>query len=577
MKSRKSTLKRLYEPIQLIPKNFHHIIIQSWIWALFEVYTILIISRITSIIQQWSDITKILNYAVIFLVSLIIFQSVKYCMRHRWRWESSAILSMKMRDIYFPKYIKKSISHVEKMWTGRTISILKDGISSWEAMILNVWYMFPSLLIKCTFAIYLVAQIWWIYAVIFIGCLIFLYSATAYIDRFAIKRRKQRKEWGVTLDRQLTRMIMSKQEIMQSDKTNFELSVVQKMSTEMNKANLKVNQNLWIMFNIPTVLMWSLTAVTFFYVYTSMKNWSFSLSFFVSLTALIGYLTASIMAFAEIFKTTTQGLIHIQKMRDFFDNMPDMANFAHGHKFQCGIWKISCTQVSFSYDTESVFTDFTLNITWGKKTALVGMSWSGKSTLMKMIAGYITPDSGEIIVDNQNLATIALQSYYPHVWYLTQEPSIFDGSIYENLVYALKKPPSETELARAIEQAQCQFIYEFHDWVQTEIGEKGIRLSWGQRQRLAIAKIFLKNPEIVLLDEPTSALDSFSEEKISQALQALFMHRTVVIIAHRLQTVKEADDIIVLEGGIIVERGSHDTLVALGWQYAKMLQLQSWF
>lgn len=125
--------------------------------------------------------------------------------------------------------------------------------------------------------------------------------------------------------------------------------------------------------------------------------------------------------------------------------------------------------------------------------------------------------------------------------------------------------------------AKCEFIYDLPQWVDTEIGERGIRLSGGQRQRLAIAKIFLKDPEIIILDEPTSALDSFSEEAITEAMHNLFENRTVIIIAHRLQTVKHADDIIVLDHGEVVERGTHHELVSQSGSYATMLELQSGF
>lgn len=136
---------------------------------------------------------------------------------------------------------------------------------------------------------------------------------------------------------------------------------------------------------------------------------------------------------------------------------------------------------------------------------------------------------------------------------------------------------TDARLIAALRLAHCDFVFELEKGLDTEIGERGVRLSWGQKQRLAIAKIFLKDPEIILLDEPTSALDSFSEEAITEALDELFQWRTVIIVAHRLQTVKKADDIIVLEWGKVVERGNHTSLIAEGWIYNKMLELQSWF
>lgn len=128
-----------------------------------------------------------------------------------------------------------------------------------------------------------------------------------------------------------------------------------------------------------------------------------------------------------------------------------------------------------------------------------------------------------------------------------------------------------------LEQAHCQFVHQLPQGLQTQIGERGLKLSGGQRQRLAIAKIMLKNPSIVFLDEPTSALDSFSEEHITQAMHNLFTGRTVIIVAHRLQTVKEADDIILLEQGKIIERGTHTSLKVLKGKYYDMLELQTGF
>jgi ATP-binding cassette subfamily B protein AbcA/BmrA len=197
---------------------------------------------------------------------------------------------------------------------------------------------------------------------------------------------------------------------------------------------------------------------------------------------------------------------------------------------------------------------------------------------MKLIAGYLHPVRGSISVLGNMLSETALKTYYPHIGYLTQDPSVFDATIRENLISALPslqrgvpegrgdfvsakteqnpqplrdssfaKELTEQKLISALRLAHCDFVFDLEHGLDTEIGERGVRLSGGQKQRLAIAKIFLKDPEIILLDEPTSALDSFSEEAITIALDELFKNRTVIIVAHRLQTVRKADDIIVIE------------------------------
>ena len=185
---------------------------------------------------------------------------------------------------------------------------------------------------------------------------------------------------------------------------------------------------------------------------------------------------------------------------------------------------------------------------------MIGVSGSGKTTLIKLIAGYFNPLQGKVLIDGQDLAKTKLTSYYKHIGYLTQKPSVFDGTIGENLTYGVPHKPSKKEIKKAIALAHCDFIYDFPEELETQIGEKGIRLSGGQKQRLAIAKIFLRNPKIILLDEPTAALDSISEKLVTNALNKLFVNRTVIVIAHRLQTVRNADEIIVFENGKIVEK-----------------------
>ncbi len=241
-------------------------------------------------------------------------------------------------------------------------------------------------------------------------------------------------------------------------------------------------------------------------------------------------------------------------------------------------WDIELKNITFWYSyNNDVLNDFGLEIKWWKVTALVWNSWWWKSTLVKLISVYISPNFGEILVDWQKLSEVSLKSYYKEIWYLTQEPSVFDWTILENLIYAAGENVDEEKIEKAIKLAKCEFIKGLPYGINTEIWERGMRLSWWQRQRLAIAKIFLKNPNIIILDEPTSALDSFSEELITKAMHNLFKWRTVIIIAHRLQTVKHADKIFVIEWGKVVEEWNHKELVKKKGIYKRMLDLQSGF
>jgi ABC-type multidrug transport system fused ATPase/permease subunit len=291
----------------------------------------------------------------------------------------------------------------------------------------------------------------------------------------------------------------------------------------------------------------------------------------------ISFLRAMIDDFVWFCTDFTRKFSSIEKLWDFFDNNSEIRWLETGRDFVYKTGNIELKNIKFSYWDNTVFDDFSLKIKWNKITAFVGESGWWKTTLMKLISWFIEPSSWEIIIDDQKLSEINFMSYYKDIWYLTQDPSVFDGTILENLTYWSKEKITEKRLKEVIKKSKCEFIFDFKKWLDTEIWERWVRLSWWQKQRLAIAKIFLKNPKIIFLDEPTSALDSKSEKLLHESFEELFKWRTVIIIAHRLQTVKSADNIFVFEAGKIVENWTHNSLIRKWWYYKEMLDLQSGF
>jgi ATP-binding cassette subfamily B protein len=332
-----------------------------------------------------------------------------------------------------------------------------------------------------------------------------------------------------------------------------------------------------IMKRVAPFMMSLIILVIFIVLWDEVVNWSISLSIIVWLSGTFIIMQKSIADALSFYVQTTKRFVSIEKLWDFFDATPQIQGYKEWKTFKHKSWEVSLKNVSYGYDeSKPIFENFSLDIPGNQITALVWPSGGGKSTLVKLISGYIRQDWWDILVDNQNLREVSLKSYYSDVGYLTQEPSVFDGTVEENLLYAVTKKISKKKIDETIKLAHCEFIYDLPNGLQTEIGERWVKLSWGQKQRLAIAKIFLKNPKIIILDEPTSALDSLSEQKITEAMHNLFKDRTVLVIAHRLQTVKHADDIIVIEAGKIKERGTHAGLVRKKWFYKQMLDLQSW-
>ena len=227
--------------------------------------------------------------------------------------------------------------------------------------------------------------------------------------------------------------------------------------------------------------------------------------------------------------------------------------------------------VSFAYERDvPVLRGVSLDAPPGSTTALVGSSGSGKSTLVSLVLSFNAPDSGRILVDGRDLAGIRLADYRRHVGVVLQDNFLFDDTIEFNIRYGRSRA-SRGAVIRAAKLANCHdFITDFPDGYGTVIGERGVKVSGGQRQRLAIARAILADPRILILDEATSSLDSESESLIQEGLRTLRAGRTTFVIAHRLSTIRSADQILVIEDGRIVERGGHGELMALGGRYREL-------
>ena len=223
--------------------------------------------------------------------------------------------------------------------------------------------------------------------------------------------------------------------------------------------------------------------------------------------------------------------------------------------------------VEFSYPSRPnviIFKEFSLSIQPGKSTAIVGQSGSGKSTIIGLIERFYDPLRGVVKIDGRDIKTYNLRALRRHIGLVSQEPTLFAGTIRENIVYGTETA-TEAEIENAARSANAHdFISNLKDGYETWCGERGVQLSGGQKQRIAIARAILKNPAILLLDEATSALDSQSEKVVQEALDRVMVGRTSIVVAHRLSTIQNCDQITVLEKGIVVEKGTHASLMAKG-------------
>lgn len=237
--------------------------------------------------------------------------------------------------------------------------------------------------------------------------------------------------------------------------------------------------------------------------------------------------------------------------------------------------KVEFQNVSFAYDDKgNVITDLSFSVKPGEVIAIVGPSGAGKSTIANLLPRFYDVNKGDIKIDGHSVREVTLDSLREQVGIVPQETMLFNGSVYNNILYG-RLDATKEEIEAAAKAANAHdFIMQLTDGYETKLGDRGVNLSGGQRQRIAIARAILKNPRILILDEATSALDTESERVVQEALDRLMVGRTSFVIAHRLSTVKNADKILVLEKGNLVESGTHDELLALDGLYAHLYKIQ---
>jgi len=266
-----------------------------------------------------------------------------------------------------------------------------------------------------------------------------------------------------------------------------------------------------------------------------------------------------------------------QDMLEILNERPAVRDAAKKTKVPAGKKSLEFRHVDFTHAeaADALFHDFSLRINPGEKVGLVGRSGAGKSTLTRLLLRFSDVDGGEILLGDQNIASLSQEELRSHIAYVPQEPLLFHRSIKENISYGRPNATDE-EIRAAVKQAHAlEFIEKLPQQFDTYVGERGVKLSGGQRQRIAIARAILKDAPVLILDEATAALDSESEKLIQDSLSKLMKSRTSIVVAHRLSTIALLDRIIVLEDGKIIEDGTHNSLLEQKGVYASLWKHQS--
>lgn len=477
------------------------------------------------------------------------------------------------------KYLKKLVLikqlDFEKVWSGRFIEILTSGVNTRVSFLMTSLISLPIsffIISLWTANIFLTDYRLWIATIVFLTILLIILTI---FNKKMIWFRLKSKECHTEIVRRFVRIIESRNETLFSNSILDDLKILRgSYDTSIYWAWKTMDYIEW-MFWSGRIFIWIIRLFSVWMIWFQVINGNSDIWKLMSIIVSIWIMDQTLTYFIDNYKNLVRWYPNIKKLWTIFDESAYFTNYDTGNDFIQWKWEISFNNVTFSYGEKKVFENFNISFEWGKKTALVWRSGWGKTTIVKLLLWLIEPNNGNIIVDGQVISETKLNSFFKNVWYLSQDPGIFDWTVKENLNY-WNWDVSEEIIETALLMAECQFVYELEKGLDTEIGERWIMLSGWQKQRLAMAKIFLKNPEIIVLDEPTSALDSYSEDKITKALHNISENKTVIVIAHRLQTVKDCDRIIVIGDGKVLEEWTHNELIKKNWHYSGMVDLQSW-
>jgi len=324
-------------------------------------------------------------------------------------------------------------------------------------------------------------------------------------------------------------------------------------------------------------------------------NGRMTLGSLIAFNSFVGYLFGPASRLINVNISIQKALIALQRVQELFD-LPE-EEFAKDFQITDPINQIAFKNISFSYQPkelssdhekmcgrknienlilcEDILSNISLKISKGEKIGIVGGSGSGKTTLLRMLSGLYEPDSGSILLNDKKLSNGEIAAFRKQIAVVEQEPVLFSDTVYNNIRFGNTRARPE-EIIAAAKQSHCsEFIDNLAKGYQTEVGNKGGNLSVGQKQRIAIARALIKNPKILILDEATSNIDAISEKYIMDTIYNLPNDMIVIIVAHRLSTIRSCDKIVILEKGAIVESGSHALLVEKAGRYHEMLNINN--
>lgn len=519
--------------------------------------------------------TTMLNWIVLSIIVVFVIRGIAYYGQSYLMNYVGQRVIIDIRKAVFEKLQRLSMSFYDKHKTGTIMSYVTNDVSALQsAMVDNVVEMITETVILVASIVMMIYLDWKLFLVTFATFPVVLF----FIDNFGKRIRKSGsriQEAAADITSVLQEVASSPRVIKSFVREGYEVDRFDKENMNNFRANMKYAQLSSTL--TPTIEFVAAVGVSIILWYggNSVINGSITAGSLVAFLTYAVNISNPIKRLSRVIGNIQKALAAAQRVFDVLDLPEDIKNAPDAKALPKVKGDVRFNDVSFAYnENEEVLSHVSFEVKPGEMVAFVGPSGAGKSTVASLLPRFYDAINGSITIDGQDIRKVTLDSLREQVGIVPQETVLFNGSVYDNILYGrLDATREEVEAAAKAANAH-DFIMQLPDGYETMLGDRGMNISGGQRQRISIARAILKNPQILILDEATSALDTESERVVQEALDRLMVGRTSFVIAHRLSTIKNADKIMVLEKGQLIEQGNHDELMAMDGLYAHLYKIQ---
>lgn len=459
--------------------------------------------------------------------------------------------------------------------TGGLSRVIERGVKSIEFLLTFVLFNIVPTLLEILFVS---AIFWWLfdwrYTAIILATILVYGVFTIAVTEWRLRFRKQMNEHDKRAGSYSVDSLLNYETVKYFNAEQFEAQQYEQSLRAYETAAIKSRASLSVL-NIGQGIIIAAGMLTILLLAAgSINSGEKTIGLFASVNLYIMQIYIPLNFLGTVYREIRQALTDMDEMFTLLKQSPGIQDAANAKPLVIRNSTVEFDNIAFRYDQRPILNNLSFTVASGQSLAIVGASGSGKSTITRLLYRFYDPNAGRVLIDGQDIRHCTQRSLRKHIGIVPQDTPLFNNSIYNNLRYG-NPAASREDIERVIEQVELRaFIASLPDGYETVVGERGLKLSGGEKQRIAIARMLLKNPSIYIFDEATSSLDTKTEKSIQQTLRKIIRGRTVVMIAHRLSTIVDADHIIVLSAGGIAEQGTHATLLAHNGLYHQLWHKQ---